>query len=199
VRPAIIPAVKVLDSIFKKHNYKPTPPDCGAQNCRKITGGSGYSLHAYGIAIDINWQDNPWQKNDGSIQTDMPRAMIDEINRVVTFSGARVWRCGIDYTGNNVDPMHFEIVCTPAELATGISGVETPKPNPTPTPVKPKGPLMALSDKEQKEVLDKTRENRLLLQQIQEILLGDGNSNTQERQLASLKRVEAELAKVPKQ
>ncbi len=71
-----------------------------------------------------------------------------------------------------------------------LSGGTPPIPQPT------KGALMALSDKEQDELLTKTRENRLLLEQIQQILLGDdpdGKGDTQERQLASLTRIEREL------
>ena len=30
----------------------------GAYNCRRVTGGSGYSVHAYGLAVDINPADN---------------------------------------------------------------------------------------------------------------------------------------------
>lgn len=36
----------------------------GAFVCRPITGGSGYSQHAYGLAIDINPFQNPYQKDD---------------------------------------------------------------------------------------------------------------------------------------
>jgi peptidoglycan hydrolase-like protein with peptidoglycan-binding domain len=126
VRAAIVPAVKALNAVLIKYGYKATPPDCGAYNCRKITGGSGYSLHAFGIAIDINWQDNPWQNNDGSINTDMPKAMVAEIEALRTVSGHQIWRCGVNYTGAHVDPMHYEIVCTPAQLATGIKGGSGP-------------------------------------------------------------------------
>lgn len=51
----ILAALAALDSVLRKHDYKPRSGVTGAYNCRKITGGTGYSLHAYGIAVDINW------------------------------------------------------------------------------------------------------------------------------------------------
>lgn len=38
--------------------------DTGAFNCRPTTGGSSYSQHAYGLAIDINPFQNPYLKGD---------------------------------------------------------------------------------------------------------------------------------------
>lgn len=115
----IVPAVLALNAIFAKWNYKATPPDCGAFVCRRITGGTGYSLHAYLIAIDINWQANPYTK--GPLVTDMPAGMVKEITSLRTNSGAPVWGWGGNYRSIK-DAMHYEIVCTPADLATGIAG-----------------------------------------------------------------------------
>lgn len=112
-----VSAFNALAAVMAKYNYAITPPDVGAYNCRKITGGTGYSLHAYGIAADVNWQDNPYGP---VLRTDMPMAMIREISPgIVTNSGAQVFRWGGDYSGNK-DAMHFEVVASPAELATGI-------------------------------------------------------------------------------
>lgn len=117
VRPAIVEAVKALNEILKRHGYKATPPDCGCYNCRQITGGDDYSLHAFAIALDINWLDNGYGP---VLVTDMPMAMIEEIEAIRTKDGQVVWRWGGRYV-NNKDAMHFEIVCTPASLATGIN------------------------------------------------------------------------------
>lgn len=38
--------------------------DTGAFNCRPVTGGSSYSQHAYGLAIDVNPFQNPYSKGD---------------------------------------------------------------------------------------------------------------------------------------
>ncbi len=35
-----------------------------AFNCRPVTGGSGWSLHSYGVAVDINPRENPYLSGD---------------------------------------------------------------------------------------------------------------------------------------
>lgn len=139
--PVFLDAYAALDAVFRKHQYRPTAPDCGAYSCRAITGGTGYSLHSYGpgdsftfwtglrmatsLAVDINWQDNPYGPR---LVTDMPRAMVDDVLRIRTRNGQQVWRWGGDYRTNK-DAMHFEIVCGPRDLATGIDhGTVTGRP-----------------------------------------------------------------------
>lgn len=122
-------AVHALDAILTRWDYRTRRADTGAYNCRRITGGTGYSLHAYGIALDLNWTTNPYGR---TLRTDMPRGMIDAIQAMCTVNGKQVWRWGGDYTGNK-DAMHFEVVCTPADLATGIAGAKPAKP-PQPRP-----------------------------------------------------------------
>ena len=135
---ALLAAYQALDDCLSAHRYAPRKVDTGAYNCRKITGGTGYSLHAYGpgdrftfwngvaistaLAVDINWQSNPYGRK---LITDMPRAMVDAIKAIRTTNGKQVWRWGGDYATNK-DAMHFEIVCTPADLATGIRGASAP-------------------------------------------------------------------------
>lgn len=139
-------AYAALDAVLEAHGYQPTAPDCGAYNCRKITGGTGYSLHSYGpgdaftfwtglkmatsLAVDINWQDNPYGPR---LVTDMPRPMIDAVLRIRTRNGQQVWRWGGDYRTNK-DAMHFEIVCGPRDLGTGIDPTTVPGTTPAPTP-----------------------------------------------------------------
>lgn len=111
-------AVAALGRVFEAHRYHVRREDTGAYNCRSITGGSGYSLHAYGIAIDINWNTNPYRA-DNVLVTDMPEVMRDDVKRIRTMTGKRVWGLGADY-GSRKDAMHYEIVCAPADLASGI-------------------------------------------------------------------------------
>lgn len=125
-------AYQALDSCLRDALYAPRAGVTGAYNCRKITGGTGHSLHAYGpgnrftfwtgvnvttaLAVDINWDTNPYGPR---LVTDFPARMVAAIKAIRTNSGAQVWRWGGDYTGNK-DAMHFEIVCTPQDLASGI-------------------------------------------------------------------------------
>jgi len=128
-----VEAVRALNACLERHRYATRRNDTGAYNCRKITGGTGYSLHAYGIALDLNWQSNPYGPN---LVTDMPPAMVADIKAIRTNGGALVWRWGGDYSRNK-DAMHYEVACSPAALATGIAGSVAPKP-PTVKPPKPK-------------------------------------------------------------
>lgn len=144
--PVFLDAYQALDTVFRHHGYRPTGPDCGAYNCRRITGGTGYSLHSYGpgdrftfwtgvtvstaLAVDINWQDNPYGP---VLRTDMPRSMVDDVLRIRTRNGQQVWRWGGDYTSNK-DAMHFEIVCGPRDLGTGIDATTLPAVKPAWSP-----------------------------------------------------------------
>jgi hypothetical protein len=129
VDPRMREAVDRLNAVLLSWNYQTRASDTGAYNCRQITGGSGYSLHSYGIALDLNWTSNPYGPN---LVTDMPRGMVDDILALHTNNGKRVWEWGGDWS-NNKDAMHYEVDCAPADLATGIVGSFA-----QPPPVEPK-------------------------------------------------------------
>ena len=117
----VVDAVKALNAVLIDWDYRTRRADTGAYNCRQITGGTNYSLHAYGIAIDINWNTNPYGR---TLVTDMPIGMIEDIEAIETVGGVQVWRWGGRYRGNK-DAMHFEVVASPAELARGIQSQTT--------------------------------------------------------------------------
>jgi hypothetical protein len=127
-------AFVALNACLKAHGYAIRRADTGAYNCRRITGGTGYSLHAYGIAADLNWQTNPYGRN---LVTDMPPAMRAAIKAIRTRNGRQVFGWGGDYRTNK-DAMHYEVVCTPADLATGIDPATVPgHQQPPPKPADP--------------------------------------------------------------
>lgn len=67
----------------------------------------------------------------------MPPGMVADITAIRTRTGRQVWRWGGHYATNK-DAMHFEIVCTPEDLATGIATAPPPLPKrPTPPPPAP--------------------------------------------------------------
>lgn len=85
-------------------------------NCRAVTGGSGWSRHAYGRAIDINPIENPYVNGD----LVLPPAGVDYVDRsrfdpamvrsgdVVTRAfGEAGWRWGGRFT-SLADYQHFE-------------------------------------------------------------------------------------------
>jgi hypothetical protein len=128
-----VTAVKALGRVLEAHGYVVRAGDTGAYNCRAITHGRGHSLHAYGIAVDINWNTNPF-RSDNVLVTDMPQVMVRNILRIRTLGGRNVWRWGGRFRTVK-DAMHYEIVCTPAELATGIDWETVHQP-----PLKPEAP-----------------------------------------------------------
>jgi D-alanyl-D-alanine carboxypeptidase len=83
--------------------------DTGAYNCRKIAGTTRWSNHAWAIAIDENWQTNPFTS---PLRTDKPRWLIDRWNRY-----GFAW--GGDYSGRK-DPMHFEFMGSPAQAQAAL-------------------------------------------------------------------------------
>lgn len=121
-----VAAFLALAAIMGRFGYIIRREVTGAFNCRIITGGSLWSLHAYGIAVDVNWDKNPYGPN---LVTDMPPAMITAIEALRTRNGKQIFRWGGRYSGSK-DAMHFEIICTPADLATGVVGLAPPNPFP---------------------------------------------------------------------
>lgn len=121
VKTSIVEATKALNQVLVAYKYKTRYGDTGAYNCRRVTGGSSYSLHAYGIAIDINWQSNPYSR---VLITDMLRngdgRMPYRIEDIRTKDGHQVWRWGGKFSGNR-DAMHYEITCSPSALRSGIN------------------------------------------------------------------------------
>lgn len=104
-----VPIWRAVEDIFARYRYTIRRADTGAYNCRQITGGSGYSLHAYGIATDINWTTNPYGPN---LVTDFPAGAIREIE-ALNVDGQPALRWGGRYSGNR-DAMHFEVIVPPS-------------------------------------------------------------------------------------
>lgn len=118
VHPAIVDAVLALNAVLVLFKYVTRKADTGAYVCRDKVGQPGHkSIHALKLALDINWLTNMFGKH---LVTDMSREMIDAILAIRTNSGAQVWTWGGDWRGNK-DAMHFQIACTPADIASGIN------------------------------------------------------------------------------
>lgn len=126
-------AIQTLDAVFRNWNYRPRAGETWGYACRRITGGTGYSLHAYGATVDVNSLANPYGPR---LITDMPREMVNAILAIRTKGGHEVWGWGGNYRRNK-DAMHYECVASPQELATGINWNTvggTPPPTPVPIP-----------------------------------------------------------------
>lgn len=99
-----------VDRAERVHRYRFDPTQCGANNCRNISGTNVSSNHAWGLADDDNWRRNPYTTQR---ITDIPQGMVDDANYV-----GFAW--GGHYTGPKKDWMHFEYMGTPrqADLIT---------------------------------------------------------------------------------
>ncbi|MEO3810375.1 M15 family metallopeptidase [Sphaerisporangium sp. B11E5] len=87
-----------------------------AFNCRQVTGGSGWSKHSYGKAIDLNPRENPWVEPDGSVAH--PNAerfatrplrkpgVVNAGDRVVDLFAEHGWEWGGYFNGAK-DYQHF--------------------------------------------------------------------------------------------
>ena len=124
-----IPAWQALDRILHAHNYQPRPGVTGGYSCRHVTGGHKPSLHAVGIAVDINWDRNPYGRR---LVTDMPERMIRHVELITTTAGVPVFRWGGRYKRNK-DAMHFEVVVTPDQLNDGVVAPPAAIPPPSTT------------------------------------------------------------------
>lgn len=85
-----------------------------AFNCRAVTGGTGWSEHAYGRAIDINPVENPYVL-DGRVARSSSEPYIDrKLGKGVLLTGDRAvraftengWKWGGEWS-NPIDYQHF--------------------------------------------------------------------------------------------
>lgn len=106
--------------------------DTGAYNCRPIAGTHTASNHSWGLAIDINWEENPQSSN---FTSHIPPAVVAMWNDCG-------WFWGGFYAHSTPDTMHFEYIGTPASVAANAkkaaayNGKAVPAPKPKPKPVK---------------------------------------------------------------
>lgn len=141
VAPEAVDAFAALEKVFLAHGHKIDPVNTDSYNCRKIAGSSKYSFHAYGIALDVNYQTGPFKRTPskrliiwakgatqdaraaevraGKADTDMTPAMIADVEAIRTLDGKQVFTWGGRWRSVK-DAMHFELRLTPDELAVGI-------------------------------------------------------------------------------
>jgi len=107
----------------------------GTYNCRLIGGSTRYSLHSYGIAVDVDPYalGNPFRVPLGSVWdiTKFTRLQVEAVEKIRSNNGAVVWQWGGRW--RKADTMHWQINCAPADLATGVdwSTVDASAPPPS--------------------------------------------------------------------
>nr|WP_310135191.1 M15 family metallopeptidase [Burkholderia ambifaria] len=108
-------------------NASMTDDNTSAFNARAITGGSEWSMHAYGVAIDINPRQNPYISfGDDGVATVLPASAAKEAVNRLNYRPGKDFRPGqaedvVDIFANNgflqwggywnfpIDYQHFEV------------------------------------------------------------------------------------------
>lgn len=141
VAPPTTDAWEALADVLAGHGYLIDITTTDSYNCRATKAGTGRSLHSFGIALDVNWEKNPYRDHAGEravrfsdkdsqverqedvrlgvADTDMEPAMIADVAKILTRSGTRVFEWGGNWKTVK-DCMHFEIDVSPDELADGL-------------------------------------------------------------------------------
>jgi hypothetical protein len=103
--------------VYKGSDFDSIEADnTSAFNCRKATGGSSWSKHSYGQAIDIDPRENPWVEPDGSVAHGNARqfakrplhkpGVVNPDDRVVRLFEKYGWEWGGYFNGAK-DFQHF--------------------------------------------------------------------------------------------
>lgn len=111
------------------NGYPVNGGESGGYNPRNIAGTNTPSQHAFGRAIDVNWQDNP----RGGTQPTIPPFLADSLARKHGLTWGGLWK--------NPDPMHFEVAngAPPPVAQRGMTDVAGSQPQ-----FQPMAPSMAL-------------------------------------------------------
>lgn len=139
VNARAVDAVAALDRVLRATGYEARWTT--AYSCRAITGGTAPSLHAYGLAVDIDPTENPyqnpttWPVRFSAASTRAGRAadvatkyadtiftpaQVAAVEAIRTVDGRQVWAWGGRWPGL-LDTMHVQINVTPPELARGLA------------------------------------------------------------------------------
>jgi phage gp16-like protein len=108
---------------FNKHVEPLRQVDTGGYNPRSILGGNVLSNHASGTAVDLNWNSHPMGRRGTFTAT-----KVKAIRKILAFLDGVV-RWGGDYR-TRPDDMHFEVVASPAKVATVANKIRASWANP---------------------------------------------------------------------
>ncbi len=125
VQPELADATREMDRVLRAAGYpSPTGPT-GSYNCRYIGGTTTWSLHAYAVAVDIDYGNNPYLRGveiPKGFGTDprfkLTEAQVDAVEGILNDRGEPIWR----WLGWTIgDTMHFQVDqppdrCQPATI-----------------------------------------------------------------------------------
>jgi hypothetical protein len=104
--------LRTVDAFGGSDTASMAADNTSAFNCRAVTGGTAWSAHAYGRALDVNPRENPYLSGRTVLppggRTDRSRAAPGMVTPAVVAAFARHgWTWGGTWTGP-VDYQHFE-------------------------------------------------------------------------------------------
>lgn len=138
VRSELASLVRELLDRTKKMGYAMDAASTGGYNCRYIAGTTTPSNHAYGRAVDINWNQNP---HSYTFRSTLPPKVVS------------MWMNAGFYWGGHYskpDTMHFEYVGAKSAIGTyykKLTGTSVPTPPPTTSPAETAFPTIAQGSK----------------------------------------------------
>jgi poly-gamma-glutamate synthesis protein (capsule biosynthesis protein) len=107
--------MRLVDDFGADDDASVTADNTSAFNCRPVTGGTRWSQHSYGRAIDVNPFENPYV-TDGSVLVPGSATYVDRSNvrpgmilagdAVVDAFTSRGWTWGGSWT-SPIDYQHF--------------------------------------------------------------------------------------------
>ena len=118
VQDVLEAATLALSDAIMETGYRTPMGPTGSYHCRKIGGSDTWSLHAYGVAIDWDYGENPYDKggtppSEGFV-TDprfmLTEANVDAVEGIRNEYGESIWR----WLGWSIsDFMHFQVNVPP--------------------------------------------------------------------------------------
>lgn len=105
-RDLILPLTQALTNVIERDLITQVRTWDGCFNIRKKRGGSTYSLHSWGIAIDLNSSHNSFGKTYEQLVAAGRKPFSEEFLQCFRDAG---FTCGSDFSGRYVDRMHFEL------------------------------------------------------------------------------------------
>lgn len=111
VADASVPVWTAVVQVMESTPYLFRESAGGTYNCRPIGSSGNMSLHAYGIALDLNPKANPQKR---PLTHDYPQSFIDRMEGIRA-SGKTALTWGGRWTSSTPDAMHWQIDCHPQD------------------------------------------------------------------------------------
>lgn len=111
VRREVAPLIQTLMQVTEKLGYDVKVGQTWGFADRAIKGTQTPSNHSWGLAVDINSQENP---QSTKLVTNLPPVVVHAWEACGFYWGGR-------YTKSKPDAMHFEYVHTPAQVAADLA------------------------------------------------------------------------------